>query len=252
MNDQKRCHEVGMPGVTVITPTNRPGFMEQVFANYLRQIYQPRELIIVLNNNSMNMEAWTTRAAQHPDIKVYQLDERITYGECLNYAIEQAQYDYIANIDDDDYYAAPYLDKAMTTFNHIKTDVVGKGSLYVYYEASKTLANLWPDRENQYVTAVAGATLVFKKEIFNKVRFPPKNCGPDSHFTAECIKNGIKIYANDRFNFVYIRRQNPEHHTWKIEDALLMQHCQFVSQTNDYITPITNQDEPNITDKIRV
>ncbi len=240
MNEEIKSALDTRPGVTVITPTNHPGFMEQVFANYLRQRYEPRELIVVLNNNSMNLKEWRAKAAQYENIRIYQLDEQVTYGQCLNYAVEQARFDYIANVDDDDYYAAPYLENAMATFTYINTDVVGKGSLYVYYEAIKTLANMWPERENHYVTAVAGATLVFKKEVFNKLRFPDLNCGPDSGFTAECIKKGYRIYANDRFNFVYIRRQNKDHHTWQIEDDILMRCCKFVSQTDDYISPTTS------------
>lgn len=41
------------PGITVITSTIRPGFMENVFENYNRQNYMKKELIIILNNNSI-------------------------------------------------------------------------------------------------------------------------------------------------------------------------------------------------------
>ena len=90
MNEENGCVKTLLPGVSVICSTNRPGFMEQVFANYLRQTYLPREFIIVLNNNSMNIEKWRAKAAPYADIRVYQLDENISLGECLNYAIEQA------------------------------------------------------------------------------------------------------------------------------------------------------------------
>jgi len=239
LNEENSCSKTLLPGVSVICSTNRTGFMEQVFANYLRQIYLPREFIIVLNNNSMDLEKWRAKAAPYVDIRVHQLDEDISLGECLNFAIEQANFDYIANMSDDDYYASPYLERAMDAFTYTDADVVGKGSLFVYFEASKILATLLPDRENRYVQAAAGATLVFKKEVFGRVRFPDVNLGEDTVFVRKCVEKGIKIYANDRFNFVYLRRPNPDDHTWKVTDDALIQSCEVVSQTDDYITPIT-------------
>ena len=239
MNRQNNHSKFLRPGVSVICSTNRPDFIKQLLANYQRQTYVPRELIIVLNNNAINLREWRLKTAQFPDIQVYQLDEQINLGECLNYAIEKSNLDYIANFNDDDYYGSPYLDHAMAAFTYTDADIVGKGSMYVYFKASKKLVNMWPDRENCYVQAVAGATLVFKKEVFEKVRFPDLNSGEDPHFNFECFRRGYKIYATDRFNYVYIRDENPDNHTWNIKDDQLIQCCLFVSHTDDYITPTT-------------
>ncbi|MDD3269857.1 MAG: glycosyltransferase, partial [Syntrophomonadaceae bacterium] len=175
----------------------------------------------------------------YADIRIYQRDEHISLGECLNFAIERANYDYIANMSDDDYYAFPYLQNAMAAFTYTDADVIGKGSLYVYFEASKILAALLPGREHCYVQAAAGATLVYRKEVFARVRYPDVNLGEDTLFIRKCVEEGIKIYSNDRFNFVYLRRPNPDDHAWKVRDDWLLESCEVVSQTDDYITLIT-------------
>lgn len=239
MNEDDNICNFLRPAVSVICATNRPNFIEQLLTNYQRQTYASRELIIILNCNSINLEEWKTKTAQHPDIRVYQLDERISLGECLNFAVEQANFDYIANFNDDDYYGSPYLEHAMAAFTYTDADLVGKGSMYVYFKASRQLANMWPDREHCYVQAVAGATLVFKKKVFAKVRFPDRNTGEDYQFNTECFQKGYRIYATDRFNYVCIRYDNPDHHTWKVKDDILMKCCIFVSHTEDYATPTT-------------
>ena len=42
-------------GVSIIVCTNRPQFLDNILQNYYRQRYKVKELIIILNQDSMNM-----------------------------------------------------------------------------------------------------------------------------------------------------------------------------------------------------
>lgn len=227
------------PGVTVITSTNRLDRLENILANYLRQNYSaPRELIVVVNNDGIDVNEWRRRTEDHSDISILQLGSNHTLGECLNYGVDHARYNYVAKCDDDDYYAPKYLSDLMPLFSSTGARIVGKCSMFVYFEGSHTLAIALPGNENIPVSGVAGATMIISKEVFNQVRFNVTNFGEDSLFLQECVAKGIPIFAGDRFNFVCIRG-NPDQHTWQVDEAEYLRYCQIVAYTPDYISMIT-------------
>ncbi len=229
--------------VSVIACTNRPKYMENIFENYHRQLYKDKELIIILNNNKMNKYKWISKSKDCPDISVFQVDEKKSLGYCLNYGITKAKYSIIAKLDDDDYYGPSYLTQAVKALKY--ADVVGKYCTYVYFEDSKTLAIRNPKRENRYVFRIEGPTLVFRKEVFDKVKFQDKSLGEDIQFCKDCIKNGIKLYATDRYDYVYIRHTSTDKHAWNIRDELYKKLCQIIGEVDDYVGFIENSKNRN-------
>lgn len=222
------------PSVSVITCTKRANKMENVLQNYNSQTYPNKELIIVLNNNSIDIDSYKKEAAKYKNIKVYQLDENKSLGECLNYAIEKSSMDIIAKFDDDDFYGANYLVDSINAFKYTNAHIVGKYTVYAYMEDIKMLVLRYPNRENRYMEYVSGSTLVFKKEIFTKVKFQNITQGEDTNFLEDCIKAGYKIYATDRFNHVICRRKSLNEHSWKISQKDFLRKCQIISITNSY------------------
>ncbi len=223
--------------ISIITCTKRETFMENVFENYQRQEWQDKELIIILNNDEMSLKKWKKNAKSYKNISVYQLSESTSLGNCLNFGIEQSKYDYIAKFDDDDYYAPKYLTHAMNALRSKGASVVGKISAYMYFEDKSLLTVHMPGNESQYLPEninLKGATLVFKKDIYHKVKFIDRNCDEDDFFTIDCRKQGIKVYVTDKDHFVYIRRDDPDHHTWKQAFNDLLKYCSEVKQVIDY------------------
>jgi glycosyltransferase involved in cell wall biosynthesis len=234
--------------ISIITCTKRENFIDNVFENYQRQEWQDKELIIILNNDAMNLRKWQMKAEPHENISVYQLSDSISLGNCLNFGIEQSKYDYIAKFDDDDYYAPKYLTQAMSDLRAKGASVVGKISAYMYFEDKNLLTVHMPGNESKYLPDnlnLKGATLVFKKDVYQKVKFIDKNCDEDDFFTRDCRKQGIKVYVTDKNHFVYIRRDDPEHHTWKQPFNDLLKYCSEVRSVIDYkplVSP-TNDEE---------
>ena len=232
------------PGISVVTCTNRPRYMDNVFKNYCNQKYENKELIIILNDNSMNISKWIKKAKKFNDsIRIMQLDEKYSLGSCLNHGINHATHDIIAKFDDDDYYSPKYLSESIKAFKY--ADVIGKATTYVYFEASKTLAIRSPKRDNRYVYRVEGPTLLFKKEVFNTVKFADKSLGEDIQFCKDCTKNGIKIYSSDIYNYIYIRHGQKDKHAWNISDEFYLKLCKVVGKTDDYKSFINNSYKRN-------
>ncbi len=228
-----------LSGVSIITCTNRPSRMKNVFLSYLRQDYNPKELIIVLNNNDMNQKEWQARAIDLPDITVLSLDERISLGECYNYAIRHASFDYIAKFDDDDYYAPRYLTKQMAAFNYTYADIIGKTCRFIYFQSVSILGLYEASPQFTYVDYVVGATMIFKKDILDHIKFRNINRGEDSEFQKDCLRQDRKIFSVDKYNYVTIRHHSFEPHTYVFSDCEYLNSCQTTWKTRDYISPIS-------------
>lgn len=205
-------------GVSVITVTNRKFSLENIISNYISQNYNTKELIIIINNNSINQEIWEDFVSFRDDIRIYKMDENKTLGECLNFGVENSNYPFISKFDDDDYYGPNYLIDAINSFYYTDASIVGKYTVYGYLEDSNELILRFPGFENRYMDYVAGSTLTFKKEIFEKIKFEHQNKSEDTLFLNEALRQGYKIYSADRFNHIIFRRRNLKTHTWQISE----------------------------------
>lgn len=215
--------------------------MESVFQNYERQDWKEKELIIILNKDVMDKVKWANRATFSSNVSVDQLPEGMTLGECLNFAIAKAKYPYIAKFDDDDYYAPQYLRKSMEALSETKADVVGKSTVYMYFEDQKILAINKPGREKMFVRqGLKGATLLFKKEICQKVTFPKLNLGEDTYFLHECVRNRYKLFAAEKSQYCVIRKSQPGHHTWNLHNDVLLKKSSIIGVMEDFQSIIQN------------
>lgn len=219
-----------MEGISIITCTHVPHFRENIFDNYNRQHYKDKELILILNNSSLNILEWLQYASQYQNVRIFTLPEIVSVGACMNFAVSQARYDYIANFDHDDYYGAEYLNDFMKVAPHIDAGLFGKKSHYVYVEENNTLAIMHPGYENNFVDYVDGPTMFMKKSIFNSVKFIDNDIS-DCQLSWACRDNGIRIYSVNRLHFAYIRKKDTDQHTWKISNQeLLNTYCSIVTQ----------------------
>jgi len=227
-------------GVSIITSTNKLVYMDNIFANYDRQEYEDKELIIILNNDRLNLGEWREKAKSYPNATVYQIDEKEPLGVCLNHGIEKARFDYISKFDDDNYYGLAFLEDLMNAFEYTDAAIVGKNAGYMYFERGDILALNGEDKEHCYTRYVLGSAIIIKREVFDRVPWPTdRRQGSDSEFLRQSVENGFKIYSADRFNYVCVRRSSPELHTWKIKDEEQIAKCRIVDYTKDYITHVT-------------
>ncbi|WP_181917351.1 glycosyltransferase [Virgibacillus dokdonensis] len=225
-------------GVTVVTVTMRPDFLENVLYNYSQQTWENKELIIVLNGENFDTEEVNSKTKNYANVKVIN-SASSTLGACLNKAIENAEFNVIAKFDDDDYYGPNYLTDSMQAFVYTDASIIGKKSIYMYFEDTDMLVLKYPNTENKFQTFVYGATLVFKKEVWEANSFSDRNRGEDSAFLKNAISNGFKIFSTNPYNYVYIRRSYAEHHTWEVNNYHLMRKSEIVGYMKDYISHAT-------------
>jgi glycosyltransferase involved in cell wall biosynthesis len=210
-------------GVTIITSTIRPGYITNVFMNYQRQLWAPKELIIILNKDSLKMSRYQQIARKYRSVRVFRLPQNKSLGECLNFGVNKARYTHIAKFDDDDYYGQHYISEAMAMFGNPKADIVGKLKIFYYFPHKRMLA--LRDRKARAFApskSIAGATIVFHKKVFRRVKFARVRSGSDQIFLSACRRRGYRIYSTSIYNFAAFRRANRRSHTWKVSDKELL------------------------------
>lgn len=221
-------------GISIITCTNRPKFFDNILENYKRQLYPIKELIIVLNKNGMNLSDYRKKASKSPHVSVYKMPENVSLGACLNYAVKQTKYPYIAKFDDDDYYSRHYLSEQKKAMLRSKADVVGKRAFHVYLSRKRLLVLFLVKKQNKFVKWVTGGTLLVKKRVFHTVRFPNASLNEDLVFGKRCSAKSFKVYSSSPYNYVMVRRKNKTSHTWKVSDNYLLSGSSIVAKTNRY------------------
>ncbi|MEY8304346.1 glycosyltransferase [Anaerosalibacter bizertensis] len=214
---KRKTSDIVKPGVSIIVSTNRKDALNNILSNYIRQNYEKKELIIVINNNDIELEKWNKKTENIKGVKVFELDEKFSLGRCLNFGISKSKYEYIAKFDDDDYYGPKYIVDSLKKFKTINELTLMSGHM-----------------EEKYTNFVSGSTMIFKKEIFNKVRFSDVSIAEDVEFCRTCLRNRIKIYSGNKYHYLYIREHSEKDHTWQMKNEdIRKKYCKYVGNFPD-------------------
>lgn len=211
----------------------RPEFKQNIFDNFFRQNFTEKEMIIILNNDTLCLNEWKNETAEYHNIHVFKLPQEKTLGECLNFGITKSSYDIIAKFDDDDYYSDHYLTEAYQTMLSSKADIVGKCTSYLYFEEFKKLMIFRPGNEKKIKKLLKGGTLVFKKNVWEVTKFQHERIGSDAYFLKDALKNDFKLFSSSKENYICVRRKDIDSHTQKVNTLDYMNKCTFVTQTEN-------------------
>jgi len=210
------------PGVSIITCTKRAECLNRLLANFNRQKYDNKELIIILNNDSLKLPLYLNAAKKYRNVRVYSKPERMSLGSCLNFGVQVSRFSYIAKFDDDDYYAPGYLAEGMRAMINKGADIVGKRAHFMQIHGHHTVLSRYGNMANREVSIVQGATLLVNRRVFRHIRFPDRNRSECVAFCAAGAREGFRIYSTSPYNFLAQRRRNSRNHTWIISDNELM------------------------------
>lgn len=223
----------GENAVSIVTCTKRSYCMDTLFRNYGRQNYGKKELIVILNHKNLRTNEYLEAAKPYRNVRIYSMPDHVTLGKCLNYGVKLSRYNLIAKFDDDDYYAPGYLTESMRKLLKTDADIVGKRAHYMYLQGSNRLLLRYADKADKYVSLVQGATLLVKRRVFKRVRFPDLNRGESIGFCSDSLAKGYRIYSGSPYNFIAIRRKNSKDHTWIVSDKDLLSRKVKVFTAND-------------------
>ena len=196
--------------VSIVICTNRFS-IKQIINNYERQSYNNKELIIIINTKFIDINIFKNECKDMDDVKIFQIDDKKTLGECYNFAIKNMNGDYFCKMDDDDFYDVNYITRQMFFLKKYNCDIIGKSHFYLYDSHNHILYS------KSIPHIILGGTMIIKKQIFDTIQFQKLNRGEDSAFLQQA-KQYFKIISSDIEDFVYIRYQNNYHnHTYNVD-----------------------------------
>jgi glycosyltransferase involved in cell wall biosynthesis len=203
MRDENYGEKASQPLVSCIMPTyNRREFVPQAIHYFLRQDYEPKELIIIDDGTDV-IEGLVPADKR---IRYYRLNEKITLGAKLNMACQYAKGSIIAHWDDDDWYAARRLTYQVETLMQEGTDICGINRLlYFDIRGNRAYQYIYPTNQR---TWLLGSTLCYIKKHWSGSHFAEIDVGMDGLFVWAARPDRITTLQDTTFAVFMIHPHN--------------------------------------------
>lgn len=203
-----------MKRLNVIVPLSRPLMIDNVRANFERQRYQNKRLVVVQNGPGLGA---CQRAGFRPDvlIDICKAHQSTAKNTALEYLRSHGE-SFFATFDDDDYYGPGYLEEIADGLDR-GFDVSGKSAIYIRF-ADNRIVFATQSGENCEAWNVNGPTIsgVLTKDtpLFEELIW-----GEDNNWLDKMAAMGAKFWSSSRNGFCWMRRGEMHGHTFRISDA---------------------------------
>ena len=197
--------------VTCIMPTNdRPEFVKKSISLFLQQGYDQAELLVV-DDGEQSVESLCD---QSKNIRYLRLNEKKSLGEKRNLACAMSQSEIILHWDDDDWYHPDWIARLVAELTVSDADVSGLDNPYFY---SPALRQAWQYRYPDSVLKpwVHGATLTYKKVLWEANPFPDISVGEDCEFLWCGVNKKVTSFdfADGYIGCIHSGNTSPKHTT---------------------------------------
>ncbi len=212
------------PEVAAMLVSNRPDDLRRQLGAVTAQRH-PRLRLVVGCHGFPAVEVADAIAAAETlvPVDVHELPASETLGWCLNRTLEGIGSAVVAKIDDDDHYGPGYLTDALQAMDYAQAGVIGRVGSFTYLEGEdRTILRRVGDEEMYYDGTLIGATLVFRRSIWERSPFPHKSLAEDVGFQRGARALGERVYVASRWDFVYRRRVAGN--TWRAPDEHFLAH----------------------------
>ena len=155
---------------------NRRRFVPQAIRYFLRQDYEPKELIIVDDGSDPVGDL----APADGRVRYVRLSQKTSIGAKRNHACEQARGEFILHWDDDDWHAPHRLSLQVEELLRRDADVCGISRIY-FFDLTRHTAwqYAYPPTERFWLY---GNSLCYRREFWRNHRFADVDIGEDTRF----------------------------------------------------------------------
>ena len=157
------------PFVSVCTPTfNRRPFILTMFECFKNQDYPKERMEWIIVDDGTDKIKDLIDSANIPQIKYFNIPEKMTLGKKRNYMHKQAKGSIIVYMDDDDYYPPERISHAVERLTQHPTALcAGSSEIYIYFKHLKQMYKCGPYGPNH---STAG-TFAFKIELLKQTQY---------------------------------------------------------------------------------
>jgi len=211
------------PSVSVVVATNRPEMTERIFNTVKEQDHKNLELVFALHGDGFE-DSYPDFLKSDLPVTVLRYPKETIFGHVLSGASSAANGEWIAKMDDDDWYGKEHISDLLLAANYSDADLVGKGSEFVYLtEENLTLRRDLGDSEVDSRTIGGGAMLV-KAETFREINgWRELSRGVDLALIDDVVSNGGQVWRTHPFG--YLLRRTKNQHTWKVDDRYFLRNA---------------------------
>ena len=218
------------PLIEIMVATKRPNRIEGLMKTLGKQTYPNLGLVLVPHGIDLD-RTWLEDLAAAEGVQlreVVPVSESVPLGDVFNIGFSATTADVVAKMDDDDFYGEEYLWDLYDALQFSGADVAGKWAHFVYSEGADSLIYRFKDAEHTFREVVAISTLLMHRRVLEEERFPAMPYGSGSVFLRALGAKGAKVYAADRWNYVYIRDHNGRRNTFPMTDLRLLANSDVV------------------------
>ena len=208
------------PSVSVIVASNRPEMTERIFNVVKEQDHKNLELIFALHGDGFE-DSYSDFLKGDLPVTVFRYPKETIFGNILSEASSAAKGDWIAKMDDDDWYGKEHISDLLLAASYSDADLVGKGAEFVYFtEGNLTIRRDLGDSEVESRTIGGGAMLV-KAETFREINgWRELSRGVDVALIDNVVSNGGRVWRTHPFG--YLLRRTKGKHTWNVDDRYFL------------------------------
>jgi glycosyltransferase involved in cell wall biosynthesis len=191
------------PLVSCVMPTaNRRELVPQAIRLFLRQDYANRELVIVDDG----ADGVGDLVPDDPRIRYLRLSGRRVLGTKRNECVEASQGDLIMHWDDDDWMAPWRIGYQVHHLLEQRVQVCGlREVVHLDLVGWRSWRFVCPGRVRAWV---AGGTLCYRRELWERNRFPDVDVGEDSAFLWRGRPGRVLALPDDRFYVALVHPGN--------------------------------------------
>lgn len=217
---QRRSTIKRYPTVSVLVSTLRPDDLTSLLKQLLNQTLPTFELILGLHTIELSAghkKLIGQLEKRKVSISSYKFSNEFNLGTILSELAAKSSGEYIAKMDDDDYYGPEHLRDLLDAAVATGADVVGKAMNYVYLEPLQLTVRRFSANGTQAVELwsdwVCGGTILAKRDKAEAAGwFGNGNTAVDRFLLSGITNNGGKVWRT--FGAGYIYRRTFTFHTY--------------------------------------
>lgn len=179
-----------IPRISAIMPTaNRRRFVPKAVEQFFAQGREDAELVI-LDDGDDSVADLIPRDTR---VRYFREDSRRILGDKRNRLCEFARGEFIVHWDDDDWHAPDRLDRQLAAFEASGADIVGLDRVaFLSDDRGRAWDYRWGGRQRW----VYGATMAYRRTVWQRRRFAAIRTGEDSCFVHECCDAQVHAMAD--------------------------------------------------------
>lgn len=196
------------------TTTARIQFIPLAIRSFLQQDYPLKELVIIDDGNG----SVGNILPLSQEIKYHHFSSRFpSLGEKRNHACSLSEGEIILHWDDDDWYAPDWISRQASVLEKEEAAICGLNKLWFYRPIDD---KCWQYTYNYHKQPwVAGATLAYRKNVWEQRPFEKMNIGEDNLFVwDQKLKVVAHNYEDGFVSILHAKNTSPKHtqdHQWK-------------------------------------